>query len=201
MPVCPTWWLYGIHPSSTAALDAQAEYDVYSRFVELMAGKTSLLISHRFSTVRMADVIAVLEELEDGLLGDLYAIDPYMCTGGCFGSPLLAEDHHVAAYRWAQGRAVLAPDTLRAGAADSPLATPRKRPFAARPGLRLDPDMGRAIEKLGRLQAIIDSLPGKDCGTCGAPTCAALAEDVVTERAGIDLCPYVKPGMKEDRDR
>jgi ATP-binding cassette subfamily B protein len=46
----------------TAALDVQAEYDIYSRFVELMRGKTSLLISHRFSTVRMADVIAVLED-------------------------------------------------------------------------------------------------------------------------------------------
>jgi ATP-binding cassette subfamily B protein len=46
----------------TAALDAQAEYDVYSRFVDLVAGRTSLLISHRFSTVRMADAIAVLED-------------------------------------------------------------------------------------------------------------------------------------------
>jgi ATP-binding cassette, subfamily B, bacterial len=46
----------------TAALDVQAEYDIYSRFVELMSSKTSLLISHRFSTVRMADVIAVLED-------------------------------------------------------------------------------------------------------------------------------------------
>ena len=46
----------------TAALDAQAEYETYQRFVELVAGRTSLLISHRFSTVRMADVIAVLED-------------------------------------------------------------------------------------------------------------------------------------------
>ncbi|HRQ38667.1 MAG TPA: ABC transporter ATP-binding protein [Chloroflexota bacterium] len=46
----------------TAALDAQAEYDIYSQFAELVDGRTSLLISHRFSTVRMADVIAVLEE-------------------------------------------------------------------------------------------------------------------------------------------
>jgi ATP-binding cassette, subfamily B, bacterial len=45
----------------TAALDAQAEYEVYNHFVELVAGKTSLLISHRFSTVRMADLIAVLD--------------------------------------------------------------------------------------------------------------------------------------------
>ncbi|WAL61369.1 ABC transporter ATP-binding protein [Thermocoleostomius sinensis] len=45
----------------TAALDAQAEYETYSHFKQLMADRTSLLISHRFSTVRMADAIAVLE--------------------------------------------------------------------------------------------------------------------------------------------
>lgn len=45
----------------TATLDAQAEYDLYNSFVELMAGRTSLLITHRFSTVRMADLVAVLE--------------------------------------------------------------------------------------------------------------------------------------------
>jgi len=46
----------------TAALDAQAEYEVYNHFTELMVHHTSVLISHRFSTVRMADVIAVLED-------------------------------------------------------------------------------------------------------------------------------------------
>jgi ATP-binding cassette, subfamily B, bacterial len=46
----------------TAALDAQAEHDIYSHFAGLVAGRTSLIISHRFSTVRMADLIAVLEE-------------------------------------------------------------------------------------------------------------------------------------------
>jgi ATP-binding cassette subfamily B protein len=45
----------------TAALDAQAEYDIFLRFHELTAGKTTLLISHRFSTVRMADIVLVLE--------------------------------------------------------------------------------------------------------------------------------------------
>lgn len=45
----------------TSALDAEAEYETYNNFVNLMAGRTSLLISHRFSTVRMADAIAVLE--------------------------------------------------------------------------------------------------------------------------------------------
>ena len=45
----------------TAALDARAEYDVFERFIKLTEGKSSVIISHRFSTVRMADRILVLK--------------------------------------------------------------------------------------------------------------------------------------------
>jgi len=45
----------------TAALDARAEYEVFERFADLTKGKTAVLISHRFSTVRMADRVLVLE--------------------------------------------------------------------------------------------------------------------------------------------
>lgn len=48
----------------TAALDARAEYEVFRRFAELTKGKTAVLISHRFSTVRMADRILVLDKGE-----------------------------------------------------------------------------------------------------------------------------------------
>jgi ATP-binding cassette, subfamily B, bacterial len=53
----------------TAALDARSEYEVFRRFAELTTGKTALFISHRFSTVRMADRVVVLENgkiTEDG---------------------------------------------------------------------------------------------------------------------------------------
>ncbi|WP_299818449.1 ABC transporter ATP-binding protein [uncultured Pontibacter sp.] len=46
----------------TSALDARAEHEVFVRFSELIAGKTAVLISHRFSTVRMADRILFLEQ-------------------------------------------------------------------------------------------------------------------------------------------
>jgi ABC-type multidrug transport system ATPase subunit len=48
----------------TAALDARAEFEVFQRFKELSAGKTAVLISHRFSSVRMADRILVLADGE-----------------------------------------------------------------------------------------------------------------------------------------
>src|SRR5690606_33833316 len=46
----------------TAALDARAEFEVFQRFADLTRGKMAVLISHRFSTVRMADRILVLEK-------------------------------------------------------------------------------------------------------------------------------------------
>jgi ATP-binding cassette subfamily B protein len=60
----------------TAALDAKAEAEVFSRFKSLAAGKTAVIISHRFSTVRMADRILVLENgaiLESGSHEELLA--------------------------------------------------------------------------------------------------------------------------------
>src|SRR6266516_2507597 len=60
----------------TAALDARAEYEVFLRFAELTKGRMAVLISHRFSTVRMADRILVLkggELVDDGTHDELVA--------------------------------------------------------------------------------------------------------------------------------
>ena len=61
----------------TATLDARAEYEVFLQFTELTRGKMAVLISHRFSTVRMADRIMVLDDgriLESGSHGQLLAL-------------------------------------------------------------------------------------------------------------------------------
>jgi len=61
----------------TAALDARSEFEVFERFAELTYGKMALLISHRFSTVRMADRIVVLEGgrlVEEGSHTELIAL-------------------------------------------------------------------------------------------------------------------------------
>ena len=63
----------------TAALDARAEYEVFQRFKELTQGKTAVLISHRFSTVRMADRILVIE---NGQFVEIGSHEELLARGG-----------------------------------------------------------------------------------------------------------------------
>ena len=67
----------------TAALDAEAEHQVFQRFAELSAGRTALLISHRFPTVRMADRIVVLE---GGGIVEQGSHDELLAAGGRYAS-------------------------------------------------------------------------------------------------------------------
>jgi len=174
------------HTEAAGGATRSAEPASHPPALTTAAADSSPSPNERILTVTgIRHVMAVLEKAEDNLLEDVAVIEPYACEGGCFGSPLVTEDYHLGQLRWRRGP--LPPSPLAATPA-RPVS--RRRPFTPRPGIRLDPDMGRAIQKLGELQALISSLPGRDCGACGAPTCAALAEDVVMGRATLELCPY-----------
>lgn len=136
-------------------------------------------------------VLAALEAAENGRLGDVPVLELWACEEGCFGSPMFRTEPAVARWRWERSGAG---EQIASGPV--PRAVRRETAFAARRGVRLDDDMARAIEKLGRLDRLIGELPGLDCAVCGAPTCRALAEDVVLGRADVSACPLRK--VQED---
>jgi anti-sigma regulatory factor (Ser/Thr protein kinase)/NAD-dependent dihydropyrimidine dehydrogenase PreA subunit len=139
-------------------------------------------------------VLRVLEKAEAGALEGIELIEPYLCEQGCWGSPLFPEDPFLSRYRASvtvglrEGPEGLGGRPLSAGAEPARVLR-RVRPFLPRSGVRLDEDMLAAMRKLGRIDELVRALPGRDCGLCGAPTCASLAEDIVTGRAAETGCP------------
>jgi len=121
----------------------------------------------------MENVIDILEKTEKGLSGDFRILELSCCVYGCHGTPLFRENPFMAKNRWAASRL---------GRRRQVSAAPIKSPYQARTGMRLDQDMGKAIEKLARIDELTAGLPGRDCGACGAPTCSSLAEDIVMDR-------------------
>ncbi len=128
-------------------------------------------------------VMRILEAAENGRMNDVSVIEPYACDEGCFGSPLLYEDPFAARRRW-----------LDAGVPSGAAGAAVRRPdiLAAMSGVKLDENMNNAIVKLVTIDKIAKRLPGKDCGLCGCPTCASLAEDAVLGRASVSDCRYVR---------
>jgi anti-sigma regulatory factor (Ser/Thr protein kinase)/Pyruvate/2-oxoacid:ferredoxin oxidoreductase delta subunit len=133
----------------------------------------------------MRHVLRALELAEAGALPGVRLLEPFACDGGCVGSPYLGVDPFVAVHRLSRAGLPSAVD-----GAMQPAAVVLRRACAARAGSRLDPDMATAIGMLGAIDEAARSLPGRDCGSCGAPSCAAFAEDLVVGRAGASDCPH-----------
>ncbi|HRV33709.1 MAG TPA: (Fe-S)-binding protein, partial [Anaerovoracaceae bacterium] len=64
------------------------------------------------------------------------------------------------------------------------------KPLEASPVNVLDDDIEVAMQKYAQIEQLVETLPGLDCGSCGAPTCRALAEDIVQGLASEDDCIF-----------
>ncbi|MGI6225903.1 MAG: [Fe-Fe] hydrogenase large subunit C-terminal domain-containing protein [Peptococcales bacterium] len=127
------------------------------------------------------NVIKVFEELEMGKLSDIDFIEGQACLGGCVGGPLTIENSFIAKKRirsLTEKYKNFSENILSSVEHICEIArwTEKLQP---REILKLDSDRNKALEKMIDLEEISKDLPGLDCGSCGAPNCRALAEDIV----------------------
>jgi iron only hydrogenase large subunit-like protein len=155
-------------------------------------GESSRLEKGRHIAVHgIASIIAILEEAVEGRLEDVSFIEALSCMEGCLGGPLTVENPFVSKTNLhAVIEAAEEADFDKACLASDPneLEWALEMPYV--PILKLDDDLVRALEKLQRIDAIEADLPGLDCGACGAPSCRALAEDIVREMAKETDCIF-----------
>ena len=147
-----------------------------------------LLNENHLAADGIDNVIKVLEELEDEKLQELDFIELNACAGGCVGGIFTAENGYVARARIQRLRKYLPVSCNRledAGAAWR-LEWTERLEFA--PVMKLAENVEEAMRLMQEIDRIGERLPGLDCGSCGAPTCAALAEDVVRGKAAVNDC-------------
>ncbi len=126
------------------------------------------------------NVLRVLEGLEDEHIRDVDFVELNACSGGCVGGVLTVENPYVAQARIQKLRKYLpvSLNHLNDDADISEFMWKGELEFSGE-GFRLDEDIFKAMDKMEQMEKICDTLPGLDCGSCGAPTCRAMAEDIV----------------------
>lgn len=138
----------------------------------------------------IANVIGVLEALENGNIKDLVYIEALACPAGCVGGPLTVENPYIAKTRL-RNLEESAPAQGIGPRRYAPLDDLGwSEPVLPRSALVLDPDMLKALVMMEEIELRAAGLPGLDCGSCGAPSCRALAEDIVSGRAVESDCVF-----------
>lgn len=154
-------------------------------------GESAALIKERYLAADgIENVIKVLEELEDEKLNDLDFIELNACAGGCVGGPLTVENPYVAKARLQRLRKYLPVSCNHLETEEIPPQMQWEKPLEPVNIMKLDTDLRRAMEKMAKMNEIEKILPGLDCGTCGAPSCRDLAEDIVRGKASIEDCVF-----------
>lgn len=134
------------------------------------------------------NVIRVLEELEDEHIRDIDFIELNACSGGCVGGVLAVENPYVAQARIQTLRKYLPVSLNHIKDNDLDLMMWENELLFNAESFRLSEDIFEAMNMMEKMEEICNSLPGLDCGSCGAPTCRALAEDIVKGNAKETAC-------------
>lgn len=125
------------------------------------------------------NVIRVLEGLEDDKIRDVDFVELNACSGGCVGGVLTVENPYVAQARIQNLRKYLPVSLNHIEADDLDDFMWKGQLEYNGDGFKLDEDIFKAMDKMEQMEKICKDLPGLDCGSCGAPTCRAMAEDIV----------------------
>ena len=142
------------------------------------------------------DVTYVFDRIESGKFRGVDFIEAYICPDGCVSGPLLVEGRYAA-------KRTIREVVSRLGAR-TPVQEEKVRSLwhehffdmeeevKARPVRAPARDLREAVRLKQEKDRLVASLPRKDCAACGAPTCQALAEDVLHGAASTDDCVFVR---------
>ena len=156
-------------------------------------GESSAIFNDNYLAADGIDnVIRVLDALETDELPNLEFVELNACPGGCVGGVMTVANPYIAKARLQNLRRYMPVSHNRAPGGDMLSVIPPEYigqdDLDYRPLGQLDDNIAVSIRMMAEIQKIQNTLPNLDCGSCGAPTCRALAEDVVKGTAHPEDC-------------
>jgi iron only hydrogenase large subunit-like protein len=172
----------------------------------ISGGEASALMNdHYLAADGIENVIKVLEDIDTAVYRNLDFVELSACSGGCVGGVLTVENPYIARVRLRNIKRYLPVSQ------NHPPEKELERGFPETYKLLFDeeykavsslgPDRRQALKLMGDIERVFQTLPELDCGSCGAPTCRAFAEDVVKGNAMYEECIVVmREKLKEITD-
>jgi len=150
----------------------------------------ALLVDNYLAADGIDNVIRVLDDLEDQKFEQLEFIELNACSGGCVGGVLTVENPYAAKVKLKRLRKYL-PVSCTHYDENINGDTYWTEDVLYEPVFKIGSNMHDSIMKMARVEELCDRFPGLDCGSCGAPTCKALAEDIVRGVAKEEDCIHI----------
>ena len=154
-------------------------------------GESDALGTDNFlATAGLGNVIRLLEDLEDDKLNDFQFIELDACDDGCVGGIFNVQIPCVAGTKLRRISDSLPPSTRHTEPTD-PASIAWDAPVEYKPVFRLGSSISESISMARQVDDLVREFPGLDCGCCGAPSCRALAEDIVRGNASKHYCIHI----------
>ena len=161
----------------------------------MSGGEIAGLESGCLAVSGLRETIHYLEKIEMGLLHEIDYVEFRTCTEGCLGGPFTVADKYLAKHHLQK--------LIRIFGVESRIKYKyviklyKEGWFSTdRRGILNDvktdlPSIAEGIKKLSRVEKILQSLPGKECGVCGSPDCRTFAEDIVDGSVSLKSCIFL----------
>lgn len=133
------------------------------------------------------NVIRVLEDLEDKKINNIDFVELNACPGGCVGGVLAVENPYIAKTKLKRLKKLVPPQLNQLGkSVPNNMLWDTNLEYS--PVFELHGSRMERFKAYSEMESILHSLPGLDCGFCGAPNCRCFANDVVIGKAQLSDC-------------
>lgn len=150
---------------------------------------SGLLTDSYLAADGIENIIRVLEDMEDQKFTNLEFIELNACNGGCVGGVLTVENPYVAKVKLKRLRKYMPVARTHIPLESIDLGWTQEVEYE--PVFNLGVSLIESIGKVAKVEELCKKFPGLDCGSCGAPTCKALAEDIVRGVAEENYCIHI----------